>query len=245
MARVAVERTAGGVATVTFEGPRLDPDLEAELAGAAEEIDADESVRVAVLRSRGRDFCRGSTPGAAAEAGAGSDAVAAVAALRVPVIALLQGRVLDEGLELALACDFRLASEGARLGLTQARLGRLPRRGGTQRLPRLVGSAVALRMILLGEEASARRAVALGLATRVVAPRRLRSEGRLLAERLAARGPIALRLCKEALRAAHDLPLAEGLRLEGDLYVLLQTTRDRAEGIASFRERRRPVFRGR
>jgi enoyl-CoA hydratase/carnithine racemase len=100
-------------------------------------------------------------------------------------------------------------------------------------------------MILLGETVGARRACAIGLVNRVAPGPRLRAEGRQLADRLAARGPIAQRLGKEALRAAHDLPLAEGLRLEGDLYVLLQTTSDRDEGIASFRARRRPRFRGR
>jgi enoyl-CoA hydratase/carnithine racemase len=219
---------------------RFTPDLHGELHAAAVEIDLDESVRAVLVRSRGPDFCRGAT-----EPAAHPDGIAAVAGLRAPVIALVQGRALDEGLELALACDLRLVSADAKLGLTQVGTGRLPVHGGSQRLPRVVGYARALQMILLAETVGATRAVALGLAARSVARARLAVEGRKLADAVAARGPIAQRLGKEALRAAGDLPLAEGLRLEGDLYVLLQSTRDRDEGIASFRERRRPRYRGR
>jgi enoyl-CoA hydratase/carnithine racemase len=214
--------------------------VHAELAAAADEVDHDEAVRAVVLSARGRDFCCGGVASAA-----GVDGIAAVASIRAPVIALVQGRVLDEGFELALACDLRIVSTDARLGLTQLADGRLPVHGGTQRLSRVVGYAHALHMILLGETVGARRAVGLGLAVRAVERARLAAEGRRLADAVAERGPIAQRLGKEALRAAGDLPLAEGLRLEGDLYVLLQSTRDRDEGIASFRERRRPRFRGR
>jgi enoyl-CoA hydratase/carnithine racemase len=129
--------------------------------------------------------------------------------------------------------------------LTQVARGRLPGRGGTQRLPRLVGTARAMRMMLLAEVVGARAALAVGLVHEMIPARRLRAAGRSLARALATRGPIALRLAKEAIRAAHDLPLAEGLRLEGDLYVLLQSTRDRDEGVRSFREKRMPKFSGR
>jgi len=230
----------GAVVELILPGAQLTPELHAELEGAVDEIDHDEGVRAVLLSARGRDFCRGEGEGTAA-----ADGVAAVASLRVPVIALVQGRALDVGLELALACDLRILSADARLGLTQLVAGRLPTHGGTQRLPRLVGHARALHMILLAETIDARRAGTLGLATRVVERARLRAEGRKLADAIAERGPIAQRLGKEALRAAGDLTLAEGLRLEGDLYVLLQSTRDRDEGIASFRTRRRPRFRGR
>jgi enoyl-CoA hydratase/carnithine racemase len=232
----------GAVVELTLPGGPglLTPALDAELAAAAAEVDHDDEARVVVLAARGRDFCRGE-----AEEAAGPDGIAAIASLRIPVIALVRGRALDAGLELALACDLRIVAADARLGLTQLAAGRLPRRGGTQRLPRLIGYPHALHMILLAETIGARRACALGLATRVVERERLRREGARLADAIAERGPIAQRLGKEALRAAHDLPLAEGLRLEGDLYVLLQSTRDRDEGIASFRERRAPRFRGR
>jgi len=224
--------TAGGV--------RLNAGLEAELARAAEAIDLDEETRVVVLGSQGRAFCCGESAGARVD-----DAVAAVAAIRQPVIALVGGDAVDAGFELALACDLRVAAPGARFGLTQIARGRLPVRGGTQRLPRLVGVARALRMLLLAEVVGARPALALGLVHEVIPARRLRAAGLSLARALAARGPIALRLAKEAIRGAQDLPLAEGMRLEGDLYVLLQSTRDRDEGVRSFREKRTPRYSGR
>lgn len=208
----------------------------------AAELDLDETVRVVLLRAEGAAF--GRCPATDDDLPA-ADGVAAVAALRVPVLCLLQGDALDQALELALACDLRLAAPRARLGLTQVARGMLPRHGGTQRLPRLVGRARALQMLLLGETASARRAVELGLVHHVIPARQLRGAGRRLAATIAERAPIAQRLAKEALRSAFDLPLAEGLRLEGDLYVVLQSTRDRDEGIASFRERRKPRFAGR
>lgn len=240
MAALSVVRREGVVELrLPGGGAWLTPTLHQELEAAAHTIDLDESVRVVLLSSEGADFCRGERAPCAA-----SDGVAAIASLRVPVVALVQGRALDEGLELALAADLRLASPEARFGLTQLAAGRLPCHGGTQRLPRIVGSAQALRMLLLAEVLSARRAVSMGLALRTVARPRLRAAGRRLAGEIAARGPIAQRLGKEALRAAGDLPLGEWLRLEGDLYVLLQSTRDRLEGIASFRARRRPRFSG-
>jgi enoyl-CoA hydratase/carnithine racemase len=237
---------AQGVTTLTI----LDGDsgltsaLHVALAEAAAEIDLDDDVRVVVLRARGHAFC-GPTRDEPAEGATTSDGVASIAALRVPVIALMQGDALDEGLELALACDLRLAAPSARLALGQLGAGRLPRHGGTQRLPRVAGKGRALSMLLFGERLTARAARDAGLVQRVVPQRDLWRAGDGLAADMASRAPIAQRLAKEALRAASDLPLAEGLRLEGDLYVLLQSTADRDEGIASFRERRRPRFRGR
>lgn len=236
----------GGVATLTLvggaDGPCLTPELHAALADVAAAIDLDDEVRVVLLRSRGTAFCRGVGEGGVSRGDRVADGVAAVAALRAPVVCVLQGDALDTGLELALACDLRLAAPRARLGLTQVTRGELPCHGGTQRLPRVVGRARALHMLLLGETPTATRAAQLGLVHRVVASRSLAAEAARLARELARRGPIAQRLAKEAMLAAFDLPLAEGLRLEGDLYVLLQSTRDRDEGIASFREKRRPSF---
>jgi enoyl-CoA hydratase/carnithine racemase len=123
--------------------------------------------------------------------------------------------------------------------------GELPSHGATQRLPRLVGKGRALAMLLLGEPLRARAALDAGLVQRIVPAAELWRTGARLAAQMAERGPIAQRLAKEALHAALDVPLAEGLRLEGDLYTLLQSTADRDEGIASFREKRRPVFRNR
>ena len=246
--RVVSQKGIAYVLLPAYRGEtRLTPDLHAAVAAAAAEIDLDESVRVVVVRSAGRAFCVG-MPGRT-DSGplrrAGADAVAAIASLRVPVLALLHGDAIDEGLELAMACDLRIAVPRARLGLTQVARGELPAHGGTQRLLRLVGSARALWMLLLGEPLSGADAERAGLLHAVVPPSRIEATGRRLSAALASRAPIAQRFAKEALRAAHDLPLAEGLRLEGDLYVLLQGTADRDEGIASFHEKRVPTFTGR
>lgn len=232
---------AGGITTLTLhlaEGLLTDAG-HAALAEAAERIDLDDEVRVVVLRGSGAAFCRGG------RAGTRDDGIAAVAGLRVPVVAALHGEVLDEGLELAMAADLRVAAKGTRFGLTQLLRGELPSHGGTQRLPRLIGRAAAGAMLLLGETIPAARAARLGLVHEVVERDALARRTRALARGMAQRGPAAQRLAKEALRAALDLPLSEGLRLEGDLYVLLQSTEDREEGIASFREKRRPRYRGR
>jgi enoyl-CoA hydratase/carnithine racemase len=238
----------GAVAIVSLRAAgALERDVHAALARAAHKIDHDDGVRTVVLALGGAPRgARGRGAAAVVEAGAVGDAdgVAAVASLRVPVIAALRGAIVDEALELALACDLRVAAAGTRLGITQIARGELPLHGGTQRLPRLVGRGAAMRMLLLGEMVEAGAARALGLVSEVAPGRDPFPTAMRVARRVAARGPIAQRLAKEALLAALDLPLAEGLRLEGDLYVLLQTTRDRDEGIASFRERRAPAFGG-
>jgi|SRR5581483_3895942 len=240
----------GGVAWIRIAAPagpggRLSARVHSELCAGVDDLDHDDGLRVAIVDwpRAGRGEAPHAAP--AARASASGDGVAAIARLRVPVIALLRGDVLDDALELALACDLRVAAVDARLGLTQVARGEFPSGGGTQRLPRIVGRARATRMLLLGEIVPARTALAIGLVHEVSSARALEAAGRRLAARIAERGPIAERFAKEALGAAFDLPLAEGLRLEGDLYVLLQTTRDREEGIASFRKKRSPRFTGR
>ena len=163
-----------------------------------------------------------------------------------PVIGCLSGAVRGWGLALALACDLRLASTTAVLDLPEVARGRLPGGGVTQRLPRLVGPSRALGMLLLGEpvRGPAGRGVGARLAGGGAAPARVRPRP-ALARDLVARGPLALRLAKEAVSRALDLPLDDGMRLEHDLYVLLQTTSDRREGVRSFLERRPPRYEGR
>lgn len=233
-------RNQRGVATLEMhlDGGFLGADVQASLAEAVEEIRLSDETRVVVLRSSGRDFCL------AGDGDGPRDGIAALASVRVPVIASLQGKVLDEGLELALACDFRLAAAGTRLGLTQLSRGVLPSHGGTQRLPRLVGRGQATRMLLLSEVVSARQALKDGLIHEVHDAAQLSRKVTAMGRSMAARSPVAQKLAKEALLAAGDLSLAEGLRLEGDLYVLSQSTEDRAEGLAAFREKRRPKFSG-
>jgi len=202
---------------------------------------ADDDVWVVLLRSAGSDFCIGVDDADWPPLGA-VDFVAALAAVRQPVVAALRGRVEAEGFELALAADLRVAEPSTRFRMTQVSDGRLPASGGTQRLPRVIGVERALRAVLLGDAIDARRAAEWGLAQRVAKPAD-RAARRLVAE-LVRRGPIALRYAKEAVRRAPDFTLDDGARFEHDLYVLLETTRDRAEGVAAFLTKRKPTFRG-
>jgi enoyl-CoA hydratase/carnithine racemase len=233
---------ADGVARLEcrLPGGRISEVAAAELTAAAEELRLDEEASVVLLLTAGPDFCLG------AECGAhGRDCIAALAQLPQPVIAAVQGRAWAEGCELALACDLRLASERASFRLPQIGEGRLPGCGGTQRLPRIVGAVRALEILWSGREVSAAEAEQIGLANRLTKPARCARAAAALAKELAAKGPISLRLAKEAVRAAGDLTLEQGIRFEQDLYVLLQTTADRAEGVRAFVERRRPRFKGR
>jgi enoyl-CoA hydratase len=162
-----------------------------------------------------------------------------------PIIAAIRGYALGGGLELALACDIRIASEDAQLGLTEINLAIIPGGGGTQRLPRLVGRGKALEMILTGARLPAAEALRIGLVERVVPPGDVHSSAMELARTLADKAPVALRYAKEAVVKGLELPLADGLRLEGDLSTLLRTTEDRQEGARAFLEKRRPKWQGR
>jgi enoyl-CoA hydratase len=162
-----------------------------------------------------------------------------------PIIAAIRGYALGGGLELALACDIRLAATDALLGLTEVNLAIIPGGGGTQRLPRLVGRGKALEMILTGARIDAAEALRIGLVERVVEPGQVVAAAHELARTLAAKAPLALRYAKEAVVHGLALPLADGLRLEGDLSTLLRTTEDRLEGARAFLEKRRPRWTGR
>jgi len=156
----------------------------------------------------------------------------------------INGDALGQGLELALSGDIRLASDRARSGFPQLETGVIPTDGGTQRLPRIVGRAKALELILTAETINAEEAFEIGLVNKVVAPESLASETQAIAQTIAAMGPIAARYIKEAVNKGLDLTLEQGLRLEADLYFLLHTTADRTEGIKAFLEKRPPRFRG-
>jgi len=238
-----------GVGWMTLARPafrnRLDAELLGGLAEACAAAEEAEQARVVVLAARGAAFSAGLPRGCGWPEPSWPDGVAAVARLTKPVIAALQGEALGWGFALALACDLRVASSTAVLALPGAREGRLPGGGALQRLARMVGPAHALEMVLLGTRLSATRAAEWGLVSAVVEPARLAASVEEAARALAARAPLALRLAKEAVLKGLDLPLAEGLRLEQDMYVLLQTTADRGEGIRAFLERRTPRFGGR
>ena len=161
-----------------------------------------------------------------------------------PIIAAINGFALGGGLELALACDIRIAAENATLGLTEINLAIIPGGGGTQRLPRLIGKGKALEMILTGARIPAAEALRLGIVERVVPAGDALEAATELARTIAEKAPIALRYAKEAVVKGLGMSLEDGLRLEGDLSTLLRTTEDRVEGAKAFLEKRKPRWTG-
>jgi len=167
-----------------------------------------------------------------------------IAEFEKPVVSPIGGHALGWGLELALTADIRIASETSRLGLPQITLGQLPWEGGTQRLPRAIGRAKALEMVLTGESIDAAEAYRIGLVHRVLPASEVTQEAMTLAQAMASKGPLALRYAKEAVNKGMDMTLLQGLRLEADLYCILQTTADRTEGIRAYQQKKTPVFKG-
>jgi len=167
-----------------------------------------------------------------------------VAELDKPVIMAINGNAVGQSLELALACDMRIASDTSHFGLPYINAGMIPWDGGTQRLSRLVGRGKAMEMILTGELIDAQEAYRIGLVNKVVPAQELMPVVMNIAQEMASKGPIALRYAKEAIHKGMDLTLEQGLRLEADLYFLLHTTMDRTEGIKAFQEKRDVHFEG-
>jgi enoyl-CoA hydratase/carnithine racemase len=167
-----------------------------------------------------------------------------IAASPKPTIAAIQGYCLGGGLELALACDVRIAADDAVFGLPEVKLAIIPGAGGTQRLPRVVGLGHALKFILSGERMDAEEAFRIGLVNELVTHESLLDRVIEWAEGLSSCGPIALQYAKESVRRGVEMSVDDGLRLEAELATLLTNTADRLEGAAAFRERRPPVYRG-
>jgi enoyl-CoA hydratase/carnithine racemase len=248
------------VATVTLnrpgEGNRVSPGLAAELREVCRVILENEQIYVLVLTGSEGVFSAGREPLPLEIAAAPAQTrlawleqlrvADALAGLPIPVVMAINGDALDQGLELALAGDLRVAAEEARFGLTDlTREGGFPWDGGTQRLPRLVGPAWANDLILTSRIIDASEARSIGLVNRVTESGNLLEETRQLADRVASGGPVAARYAKEAITKGMDLSLSQGLRLEADLNIILQSTADRAEGLRSFAEKRTPGFTGR
>jgi enoyl-CoA hydratase/carnithine racemase len=256
---VAIERH-GAVALITLNRPEainaINNQIRAELPAALQELDEDPSVRCLVLTGAGeRGFCAGAdikegrTAGSPAEELRRMTPAAWIEALdRVakPIIAAIHGICLGGGLELALACDVRMAARGARFGLPETALGLIPGGGGTQRLPRLIGLGRALDLLLSAEAIDADEAYRIGLVTRISAsPEAVLADALHLANAIASRPPIAVVYVKEAARAGLDAPFSAGLKLEKGLFALLTSTADHAEAVAAFKEKRQPHFQGR
>ncbi len=239
--RVDVERRDGYL-TATLCGPhgnRLNAAMASALIELAQEVEDDDALKLLVVTGAGGAFCSGF------DDDIDPNVVETLAALAKPTVALIEGDALDEGLELAMALDIRAAMASARMGLRQLLRGVMPRFGGTQRLPRLIGGGEALRMLLTGAVIDGHRASQLGLVTYLAEDRKqLSAVAGQLIESITSRAPIAARLVKEAVVKGFDMTLGQGIRLEEDLYALLQTTQDRAEGVRSFLEKRKPLFKG-
>lgn len=237
----------------------IDGTLLRQLADACEALRFDHEPRVVVLFAEGDAFCEGwdwqaffaeggpqnATLSALASHGLPGDVFGCLAELPQPVICAVQGDALSAGFELALACDVRIAAHNARFGFPETALGLLPLAGGTQRLARLAGRARALEILLTGRHLDAEEALACGVVNALAPRERLVAEAQALADRIAERGPLAVRYAKEAVSRGAEMPLEQALRFETDLTIILQTTEDRAEGVRAFLEKRPPNFKGR
>jgi enoyl-CoA hydratase/carnithine racemase len=225
-------------------GNRFDPAIAQEFAEICSEINSDQDVYAVFLTGAGSAFCTGGDFSQADNEVEIVSPAESVAALDRPVIAVLNGDAIGLGLELALACDLRMAVDNSSFGLPQIAEGQIPLAGGTQRLSRVVGKGKALEMVFTGEVINAQTALEIGLINKAVKPADLKSEADRLAATLAAKAPFALRYLKEAVNKGLDMTLEQGLRLEADLYFLLHTTADRTEGIQSFLQKKTPKYEG-
>jgi len=254
---IRLESTHTDVRTLVLDRPpvnALGRELIDDLTVALARLKRDDAARCLVVRPSGPHFSAGAdlkerrdmTPDEVRRFVPRIAAVCnALAELPFPTIAAVRGAAAGGGCELALACDLRLLSTGAKIGLRETALAILPGAGGTQRLPRLIGPARAKRWIFSARLHDAAEALADGVADRVVAEDRLDMEVLELAETIAANGPLAVRLAKRAIDAGADLPLGRALELEWECYTRTLETTDRVEALQAFAEKRPPRFEGR
>jgi len=252
-----VERE-GAIATVTLDRPEVLHALDAvmfdELERAFAALTADASVRVILLTGSGeRAFAAGADIRALAHTDSASGRAASERGQQVfleiercgkPVIACVNGVALGGGCELALACTFRIASDRAKLGLPELKLGLIPGYGGTQRLPRLIGRSAALRLMLTGAAVDAAEALRLGLVDEVVSAGELMTRARAIAESIAAMAPLAISAVVQAVARGEGLPVEDAMRVEAEIFGKLCGTADKREGLEAFLEKRAPKWTG-
>jgi methylglutaconyl-CoA hydratase len=254
---VRIEGTDDGLRALVLDKPpvnALGQEMVDELTRAANELAADPAGRCLIVRSAGKHFCGGadlkerrtmSVEDVRRFVPRLAGVCNALAAVPYPTIAAIAGAAAGGGCEMALACDFRILAENTKIGLRETALAILPGGGGTQRLPRLIGPARAKRWIFAAEMHDAAQALADGVADRVVPVERLEDEAREWASKIAANGPVAMRLAKRAIDDGAHLALADALELEWECYQPTLDTMDRVEALEAFAEKRPPRFRGR
>lgn len=252
MQNVLCERE-GHLAIVTVNRPQKLNALDAQTIGELDccivGLERDDAVGAIVITGAGeKAFVAGADISVLAKQGVldGADNARTGQALtlriencRKPVLAAINGFALGGGLELALACDCRFASKNAKLGLPEVSLGIIPGYGGTQRLPRLVGTGAALQLILTGDPVTADEALRIGLVNAVFEPQDLMPQVKAIANKMVSRGPQALALAKQAVRRGVHLSMQDGLALEADLFGAISSTAEMKEGMAAFLEKRK------
>ena len=258
MYKTLLYEKTGTVGILTVNRPdklnALSNQLTAELKTVLEEIENDDELRVLILTGAGdKAFVAGADINELVDRDAKvgrrvsrerQEVFSRIENLPVPVIGAINGYALGGGLELALACSVRIASDQAQFGAPEVKLGIIPGDGGTQRLPRIVGPGRAMEMVLTGDFIDAKEAHRIGLVNRVVAHEHLMDEAKKLAETIASRPPLAVRYAKEAVNRSVDVGANSGYALESYLHALSCTTEDKKEGVSAFLEKRKGDFKG-
>lgn len=250
-----VQGPVKGVRILTLHRPEalnaLNTALLGEISLALDEAEADSATGAVVITGDDRAFAAGADINEMAS----RDLVgiledprqahwARIARFSKPLIAAINGFALGGGCELAMHADILIAGENARFGQPEINLGIMPGAGGTQRLLRAVGQSMAMQMVLTGEQISAKRALEAGLISEICVPELTLERAIAIAQIIAAKAPLAVRLAKEAIHKAADADLATGLRFERHAFTILAGTEDRKEGLAAFQEKRKPLFTG-
>ncbi|HOD71622.1 MAG TPA: enoyl-CoA hydratase-related protein [Deltaproteobacteria bacterium] len=243
-----------GIATITIDRPdvlnALNRDLVTELGSLIDELTADRTIRALIITGTGKNFAAGADIAnmvelapSEARAFSFSGVFDKIEGLPIPVFAAIQGYALGGGLELALACDFRICSTTAKLGLPEIKLGIMPGAGGTQRLPKLIGLSRAREMIYFGTIIDAEKALQWGLCDRVVDGDPA-EHAKSMAEKLLEKSPIALEAAKKSVNFVNDADMASGIAYEAVVWADLFSTADQKEGMRAFLEKRKPNFTG-
>jgi len=245
----------GAIATITFNRPKalnaINQDVVDELTACCAEIAKKDEIRAVIVTGAGKAFVAGAdiafmknldSLAARVFALAGQKAIAALENLPQPVIGAINGFALGGGCELALACDFRIASEQAKFGQPEVTLGVLPGFGGSQRLPRLIGKGLAAELLYRGNMIDAQEACRIGLVNRVVAADQLMAECEKLATEIASRGPLAVRLCKVAINSGLEMDLDRACQFEASQFAHCFASPEQKEGMGAFLEKRPAKF---